>query len=211
MRVGLADGEIVAGHGRIGAAKLLGIETVPAVRLSHLSEVERRAYVIADNKLALNAGWDREMLAIELQGLVDLDFEVELTGFSLAEVDIVLDEARESATDRADASIDAARRADGTKQISPGEPSVAPDARTRAALGPDAGQRALLANAGFILKPDFDRPAGKLLRDCGARQLSEVFLKASCAARSLCGCTGRPDMLLKFSFFSSLPTLRSCR
>jgi hypothetical protein len=57
------------------------------VRLSHLSEAERRAYVIADNKLALNAGWDREMLAIELQGLVDLDVEIELTGFSLAEVD----------------------------------------------------------------------------------------------------------------------------
>jgi ParB-like chromosome segregation protein Spo0J len=76
------------------AAKLLGIETVPVVRLSHLSEAERRAYVIADNKLALNAGWDREMLAIELQGLVDLDVEIELTGFSLAEVDIVLDEAR---------------------------------------------------------------------------------------------------------------------
>ena len=92
------DGEIVAGHGRVAAAKLLGIETVPVVRLSHLSEAERRAYVIADNKLALNAGWDREMLAIELQGLVDLDVEIELTGFSLAEVDIVLDEARESAT-----------------------------------------------------------------------------------------------------------------
>jgi DNA modification methylase len=100
------DGEIVAGHGRVAAAKLLGIETVPAVRLSHLTEVERRAYVIADNKLALNAGWDRELLAIELQGLVDLDFEIELTGFSLAEVDIVLDEARESATDGADASIE---------------------------------------------------------------------------------------------------------
>jgi hypothetical protein len=56
----------------------------------------------------------------------------------------------------------AARRADGAEQIDPGEPPVAPDARTRAALGPDAGQRALLANAGFILKPDFDRPADKL-------------------------------------------------
>ena len=100
------DGGIIAGHGRVAAAKLLGIETVPALRLSHLTEVERRAYVIADNKLALNAGWDREMLAIELQGLVDLDFEVELTGFSLAEVDIVLDEARESAPDGADASIE---------------------------------------------------------------------------------------------------------
>src|SRR5947207_15804535 len=80
--------------------------SVPAVRLSHLSETERRAYVIADNKLALNAGWDREMLAIELQGLVDLDFEIELTGFSLAEVDIVLDEARDNATEGADASVE---------------------------------------------------------------------------------------------------------
>jgi hypothetical protein len=77
-----------------------------AVRLTHLSEAERRAYVIADNQLALNAGWDREMLAIELQGLIDLDFQIELTGFSLAEVDIILDEARESALDGADASIE---------------------------------------------------------------------------------------------------------
>jgi hypothetical protein len=63
----------------------------------------------------------------------------------------------------------AARRADGAEQVSPSEPPVAADARTRAALGPDAGQRAVLANPGFVLKPDFDRPAGKLLRDCGAR------------------------------------------
>src|SRR6202047_2337162 len=69
----------------------------------------------------------------------------------------------------------AGRRADEAEQVGPGEPPVAPDTRTRAALGPDAGQRALLANAGFILKPDFDRPVGKLLRDCGARQLSEVL------------------------------------
>ena len=116
------DDEIVAEHGRVAAAKLLGIETVPAVRLSHLTEVERRAYVIADNKLALNAGWDREMLAIELQGLVDL--VVELTGFSLAEVDIVLDEARESATDGADASIEDTippYRHDGPAVTQPGD------------------------------------------------------------------------------------------
>jgi ParB-like chromosome segregation protein Spo0J len=85
------DGEIVAGHGRVAAAKLLGLAKVPVLRLAHLSEVERRAYVIADNKLAQNAGWDREILAIELQGLIELDFDVELTGFSLAEADIVLE------------------------------------------------------------------------------------------------------------------------
>jgi DNA modification methylase len=90
-----SEGQIIAGHGRVEAAKLLGFESVPTVRLSHLTVAQCRAYVIADNKLALNAGWDRELLAIELQGLIDIDFDVELTGFSLAEIDIVLDEARE--------------------------------------------------------------------------------------------------------------------
>jgi DNA modification methylase len=90
------DGLILAGHGRVEAAKLLRMKTVPTILLSHLSEAERRAYVVADNKLALNAGWDREMLAIELQSLVDLDFDVELTGFSLAEVDFLIDELGES-------------------------------------------------------------------------------------------------------------------
>ncbi len=89
------EGEIIAGHGRVEAAKLLGLATVPTLRLSHLSPEERRAYVLADNKLALNAGWDQDVLAIELQALIDLDFDVTLTGFSLAEVDFTLDAARE--------------------------------------------------------------------------------------------------------------------
>lgn len=97
------DGEIIAGHGRVEAAKVLGWKRVPTLALSHLSEAERRAYVLADNKLALNAGWDREILAIELQGLVDLEFDVELTGFSLAEIDLVLDGAGEGDPDGNDA------------------------------------------------------------------------------------------------------------
>ena len=92
-------GEIIAGHGRVEAARLLGRKTVPTLAMSHLSETERRAYVLADNKLALNAGWDKEILAIELQALVDLDFDVELTGFSLAEVDLAIDDAREASLD----------------------------------------------------------------------------------------------------------------
>lgn len=90
------NGEIIAGHGRVEGAKLLGWPTVPTIALSHLNDSERRAYVVADNKLALNAGWDRDILAIELQALIDLDFDVELTGFSLAEVDFVLDEASDA-------------------------------------------------------------------------------------------------------------------
>lgn len=91
-------GEIIAGHGRVAAARLLGIKEVPTLRLSHLSEEERRAYVLADNKLALNAGWDHEILAIELQALIDLEFDVTITGFSLAEVDLVLDSANDAGT-----------------------------------------------------------------------------------------------------------------
>ena len=100
------EGEIIAGHGRVEAAKLIGWKQVPTIALSHLTEAERRAYVLADNKLALNAGWDKEILAIELQALVELEFDVELTGFSLAEIDLVLDEASEADPDKNEAPED---------------------------------------------------------------------------------------------------------
>ena len=83
------NGTILAGHGRVEAAKLLDMETVPCVRLSSMTPQQKRAYVIADNKLALNAGWDEELLAEELTALTEADvsFDVELTGFSIAEID----------------------------------------------------------------------------------------------------------------------------
>lgn len=90
------DNGIIAGHGRVEAAKLLGLKAVPALRLAHLSAAEKRAYILADNKLAELAGWDREILAIELQGLIDLDFAIELTGFEMGEIDIILEDADEA-------------------------------------------------------------------------------------------------------------------
>ena len=90
------DLTILAGHGRVAAAKQLELEAVPIVRLSHLSEAEKRAYVLADNKLAERAGWDRELLAIELQGLIELDFDLEVVGFEHGEIDILIDEAAEA-------------------------------------------------------------------------------------------------------------------
>ncbi|MCC6949788.1 MAG: ParB N-terminal domain-containing protein [Bradyrhizobiaceae bacterium] len=93
------DLTIIAGHGRVEAAKLLGFERVPAVRLWHLSEVERRAYVLADNKLTLNAGWDRELLVTELQGPIDIGFEVELTGFETPEIDLLFEADAETKSD----------------------------------------------------------------------------------------------------------------
>jgi DNA modification methylase len=88
--------QIIAGHGRVEAAKLLGIDAVPTCRLSHLSDADKRAYILADNRLAEKAGWDKELLAIELQGLIDLNVEVELTGFEMPEIDVILEEAREA-------------------------------------------------------------------------------------------------------------------
>jgi|HubBroStandDraft_6_1064221.scaffolds.fasta_scaffold26006_6 DNA modification methylase len=99
-------GRIIAGHGRVEAAKHLGLREVPTLRLSHLTDAELRAYVIADNKLAEKAGWDREILAIELQGLIDVDFEVELTGFETAEIDFILDDADEARREAAGAEDD---------------------------------------------------------------------------------------------------------
>jgi DNA modification methylase len=90
------DKQIIAGHGRAEAAKLIGMTAVPTVRLSHLSEADKRAYILADNKLAEKAGWDREILTIELQALVDLDFDFETIGFEAAEVDMILEDASES-------------------------------------------------------------------------------------------------------------------
>ena len=85
---------ILAGHGRVEAAKSLGMETVPCLRIEHMSEAEKRAYVIADNKLALNAGWDEEMLALELQGLLGtegLGFDIGVIGFEVAEIDSLVE------------------------------------------------------------------------------------------------------------------------
>jgi len=80
---------------------------VPCLRLSHLSEADKRTDVLADNKLALNAGWDKGLLALELQALVDIDYPVEVTGFSIGEVDAVLQEAAAAAPDGSDAPEDA--------------------------------------------------------------------------------------------------------
>lgn len=85
---------IICGHGRVAAAQLLGLKAIPTITIEHLSEAELKAYILADNRLAEKAGWDRDTLAIELQGLIDLNFEVELTGFETAEIDILLDEFR---------------------------------------------------------------------------------------------------------------------
>jgi DNA modification methylase len=103
----LIDGEnfVLAGHGRLAAAKLLGMERVPCLRFTSMTDRQKRAYALADNKLALNAGWDEQLLAAELSALLQLDpaFDIAVTGFSISEVDSLIEgDHLEEAGDPAD-------------------------------------------------------------------------------------------------------------
>ena len=101
----LIDGSngIIAGHGRLLAAQKLGMEQVPCIRLSHLTDAQRRAYVIADNKLALNAGWDEDALAVEIERLLEDGFDLDLTGFGEDEIaEFLKDEETDGQTDEDD-------------------------------------------------------------------------------------------------------------
>ena len=90
------DNGIIAGHGRVLAAQKLGLQAVPCIRLAHLSETQRKAYVIADNRLALNAGWDDSMLMLELQELKAEDFNLDLLGFEAEELNALLNPIKET-------------------------------------------------------------------------------------------------------------------
>jgi site-specific DNA-methyltransferase (adenine-specific) len=87
-----SEGGIIAGHGRVLAARQLNLKTVPCIRLSHLTENQTRAYVIADNQLALNAGWNQEMLLLEIQALQAAEFNLDLLGFTPAELAALMPE-----------------------------------------------------------------------------------------------------------------------
>ena len=97
----IVDGQkgIIAGHGRVMAAQKLGLETLPVIEAGHLTDAQRRAYIIADNRLALDAGWDNDMLKVELQDLGAADFDLSLTGFNLDEIADLLAEPTEGLTD----------------------------------------------------------------------------------------------------------------
>jgi len=112
------SGGVIAGHGRLEAAKQLGLDRVPVLRLEHMSEAQKRAYVLADNRLAELAGWDEEVLAIELQGLLELDFDVEVIGFETAEIDLLISGLENEGPDEADK---APAVADGPAVCAPGD------------------------------------------------------------------------------------------
>jgi ParB-like chromosome segregation protein Spo0J len=107
---------VLAGHARLAACKLLGMNLVPTTRVTGLNDTQKRAFALADNKIAENAGWDREILALELGELAELlpalNWDLTLTGFEPAELDLLLTDHGESKPDPA------------TKRSSPGDPLI---------------------------------------------------------------------------------------
>ena len=101
-----ADNGIIAGHGRLLAAQKLKLEEVPCIRLGYLTEAQKRAYVIADNKLALNAGWDEDALKAEIERLQEDGFDMGLTGFSEKEIEKMMEEVEDEEDPEVDFSED---------------------------------------------------------------------------------------------------------
>lgn len=133
-----SDGVIVAGHGRLAAAQKLGLPTVPVVVLDHLTPTQRRALVIADNRIAENAGWDEAMLQVELTALRDDDFDLTLTGFDADDLADLL--AGEETTTEGQTDDDAAPEVPATPVSRPGDVWICGEHRVRCgdATDPDA-------------------------------------------------------------------------
>lgn len=109
------DGEVIAGHGRLEAAKRLGLDTLPTIRCDDLTSGQVKAYRLADNRIAEGAAWDKDVLRVELEDLIEIDFDPELTGFDTAEIDLVLQDSDDSMGDPA---------ADAIPESPPDQPTV---------------------------------------------------------------------------------------
>lgn len=106
-----SDAGIIAGHGRLAAARQLGMDQVPVIVLDHLTPEQRRAYVLADNQLALNAGWDVDLLRLELTSLQDLSFDLDVIGFSDQQIAGIMEEPNfEPATEDDQSRLDEKNR-----------------------------------------------------------------------------------------------------
>ena len=179
------NNQIIAGHGRVEAARHLGLKTVPALRLSHLSATEQRAYLIADNRLAEMAGWDWEMLGTELQALIDLNFNVELTGFDIGEVELMLDNGNQAPAAKSDRKV-LTESSSGSAVCQPGDQWLLGEHRLlcgnarddRAYAAVDAaiqywqrfmGRAAMLADSGSTFEEVKNERARRASRDVAGR------------------------------------------
>ncbi len=141
-----SDGIIVAGHGRLAAAQKLGLPTVPVVVLDHLTPTQRRALVIADNRIAENASWDEAMLQVELAALQDDDFDLALTGFDADALADLL--AGEETSTEGQTEDDAAPEVPETPVSRPGDVWICGDHRVLCGDATDADAYATLLGEG---------------------------------------------------------------
>lgn len=153
-----AQGGIIAGHGRVIAARQLGLSEVPCIRLAHLADAQKRAYVIADNKLALNAGWDDELLSLELRELDGLGFDLRLTGFNDDEISKLLDLDLEEGEGQGDADAVPEVRPDPISR--PGDVWVLGRHRVMCGDSADEGSAFLLLDGKFADMVFTDPPYG---------------------------------------------------
>ncbi len=190
-----AEGTILAGHGRVAAAKLLDWTEVPTIQLSAMTAAQKRAYVIADNKLALNAGWDEDLLALELGELavLELDFDLTLTGFAMAEIDLLIGSAvdpKADAVPESDSTVPPVSRAGdlwlcGPHRVLCGD-ATSPDAFA-ALLGGERAQLVFIdapynlpieghvCGLGSIQHPDFAMASGEMSEAEFTHFLKTVF------------------------------------
>lgn len=179
------DKNIISGHGRISAAKEEGIKEIPCVLVEHLTEAQKKAYILADNKLALDAGWDNEILALEIEALKDLDFDISLTGFDAAEIDDLFSKVHSKDVIEDDFDIDSELK----------EPAVSKQGdvwllgKHRLVCGDSTkaetyevlmeGKKANLVVTDLPYNVDYEGTAGKIKNDnMGDKEFFEFLLKA---------------------------------
>ncbi len=153
-----AAGGLIAGHGRVMGARQVGLATVPAIRLGHLTDAQKRAYVIADNKLALNAGWDDAMLALEIQDLKWIGYDLDLLGFNTDEIDQLL--AQADAMPEGETDADAVPEVNAEAVTKPGDVWLLGKHRIMCGDSTDAGGVALLMNGEKAILMQTDPPYG---------------------------------------------------
>lgn len=177
-----AEDRVIAGHGRLAAARRLQLPQVPVLQLAHLSEADRRAYALADNRLAELAGWDRELLAVEFTELAALDIEIDLTitGFNAPEIDVILSGVR-SLADEPDDQLDEVPAA-GQPVSQPGDLWLAGDHRILCANALEEGSFTALMDGQVaemvFTDPPYNVPIGGHVSGLGAAQHRE-FVMAS--------------------------------
>ncbi|MCU0810132.1 MAG: site-specific DNA-methyltransferase [Thiobacillaceae bacterium] len=177
-------GGIIAGHGRVLAARKLGLERVPCLRLEGLTEAQKRAYVITDNKLALNAGWDEQMLAIEIKELQGLEFDLGLLGFDASELDELL--ALGDATPEGQTNADAVPEVQAEAVTKPGDVWVLGRHRVMCGDATDAGTVALLMSGTEADMLHTDPPYGVDYEGVPNDHLKDVNLEAFLLAALSC-------------------------